>query len=170
MTPIRCSALFRCKRRKTCDLTWFFCVEDLPLKFYTLGYGGLKPTGLIEILKSAGVTAVADVRLWPHLAHMGSYQLARKPGKGIEALLQREGILYYSVPELGNVFLKYADWQARYRELLAVSGRLLFARLMAIPEPCCILCAEHDPALCHRSNIAEYLAGQGHEVEHLLSH
>jgi uncharacterized protein (DUF488 family) len=38
----------------------------------------------------------------------------------------------------------------------------------ALPAGACILCAETDPAQCHRSHIADWLVAQGREVVHLL--
>jgi len=32
----------------------------------------------------------------------------------------------------------------------------------------CIMCAESNPADCHRSFIADWLAAQGHRIIHLL--
>ena len=32
----------------------------------------------------------------------------------------------------------------------------------------CIMCAESDPAHCHRSFIADWLVARGHQVTHLL--
>jgi uncharacterized protein (DUF488 family) len=61
------------------------------------------------------------------------------------------------------------DWKSRYAELMRSAGRLLVARLAAIPEPYCLMCAEKRPEDCHRAYIAEYLAReQGVEVEHLV--
>jgi hypothetical protein len=99
---------------------------------------------------------------------MGSCVFANSPEKGIQRLLATEGIQYHSFLELGNPFLQFDDWQDRYRQLLSSSGDLLTERLFAIPERCCLLCAEKEAAECHRSIIAEFLVQQGHEVEHLV--
>lgn len=138
-------------------------------KFFTIGYGGTEPEVLVEVLKQHGIEAVVDVRLWPHRSNMGSYVLANSPEKGIQRLLAKEGILYHSFIELGNPFFQFHDWQDRYRQLLSPSGKLLTERLLTIPERCCLLCAEKQPAACHRSIIAEFLIQRGHEVEHLVA-
>jgi uncharacterized protein (DUF488 family) len=39
----------------------------------------------------------------------------------------------------------------------------------ALPEGACILCAETDPAQCHRSHIADWLVSHGRRVVHLLT-
>jgi uncharacterized protein (DUF488 family) len=139
------------------------------MKFFTIGYGGTEPEVLVQVLKQHAVEAVIDVRLWPHRASMGSYVLAKSPEKGIRQLLGKEGVQYQSFIELGNPFLEFHDWQDRYRQLLSSSGNLLTERLLTIPERCCLLCAEKEPADCHRSIIAEFLIQRGHEVEHLIA-
>jgi uncharacterized protein (DUF488 family) len=42
------------------------------------------------------------------------------------------------------------------------------AALVQMPGPVCIMCAESDPAECHRSFISDWLVAQGHRVVHLL--
>jgi len=61
------------------------------------------------------VKTVIDVRLRPDKASLGSYAKSREPDKGIAGLLAKAGIGYLSLPELGNLFLEYDDWQTRYR-------------------------------------------------------
>jgi hypothetical protein len=71
--------------------------------------------------------------------------------------------------QLGNIFLDDAAWAARYEELLDKAGGLLTKPLFApdLPTPICLLCAEKDPAQCHRGLIGEYLAQRGHDVRHI---
>ncbi len=70
---------------------------------------------------------------------------------------------------MGNPFIGCEDWKERYRRLAEKAGDLLVERLLALraPGPFCLLCAEKDPADCHRQFLAAVLAGLGHEVEHL---
>jgi uncharacterized protein (DUF488 family) len=125
---------------------------------FTIGYGGRKPEEFAKLLADHGVKTVIDVRLRPDRASMGSYAKAKEPDKGIAGLLAKAGIGYLSLPELGNLFLDYPDWPARYAEFLGQAGPLLFDRLGAeIPGPVCLLCAEKRVAECHRRHIAEYL-------------
>ena len=125
---------------------------------FTIGYGGRKPEEFVKLLAGRGVRTVVDVRLRPDKASMGSYAKAREPEKGIAGLLGKAGIGYVSLPELGNPFLEYDDWQTRYAAYLAAAGPLLFDRLTAdVPGPVCLLCAEKAVADCHRRHVAEYL-------------
>jgi uncharacterized protein (DUF488 family) len=126
---------------------------------FTIGYGGRRPEEFVKLLADHGVRTVIDVRLRPDRASMGSYAKAREPDKGIAGLLANAGIGYLSLPELGNLFLDYPDWPARYAEFLERAGPLLFDRLAAdVPGPVCLLCAEKRAAECHRRHVAEYLA------------
>jgi uncharacterized protein (DUF488 family) len=125
---------------------------------FTIGYGGRKPDEFVKLLADSGVKTVVDVRLRPDKASMGSYAMAKEADRGIAGLLARGGIGYLSLPELGNVFLGYDDWPARYSEFLERAGPLLFDRLTAdVPGPVCLLCAEKRVAECHRRHIAVYL-------------
>ncbi|NEP56502.1 MAG: DUF488 domain-containing protein [Symploca sp. SIO2G7] len=76
-------------------------------KFFTIGYGGRKPEELLQLLSDNSVKAIVDVRLRPDKAHMGSFVKAKSQEKGIERLLATGGIEYYSLVELGNVFMDY---------------------------------------------------------------
>jgi len=137
------------------------------MKFYTIGYGGRKPQEFLDLLKQKDVKVVADVRLRPDHANMGSFARAKSQDKGIQKLLATVGIDYISVLELGNVFLEYADWRERYRDLLEKAGDLLTQPLENASSPFCLMCAERSPAECHRSLIAEYLAHKGYDVGHI---
>jgi uncharacterized protein (DUF488 family) len=88
---------------------------------------------------------------------MGSFAKANDAAKGIAGLLARVGIGYVSLPELGNLFRDYDDWPDRYQRFLAAAGPLLFDRLVGIPGPICLLCAEKRVAECHRRHLADYL-------------
>lgn len=135
---------------------------------YTIGYGGRSPRDFVELLTKHQVPRVVDVRLRPDRASMGAFSLAKTPDKGIERLLSDAGIQYVSLVELGNLFLGFDDWPARYERLLAESGELLLSRLLEIEPPFALLCAEKRVAECHRRLIAERLhAMRGDEIVHL---
>jgi uncharacterized protein (DUF488 family) len=93
--------------------------------------------------------------------------LTANPDTGIEKLLAEAGIGYASLPELGNLFLGFADSLDRYAAFFDRAGDLLVGRLLTLPDPVCLLCAEKKLADCHRRPIAEYLGQLGHEVSHI---
>jgi len=137
------------------------------MQLYTIGYGGRTPDELVTALKEHSIRAVVDVRLRPDRSSMGAYVKAKDPDKGIEGLLRRAGIPYFSFVELGNLFLDFDDWQVRYPRLMEKAGDLLTERLLQAPQPFCLMCAEKAADRCHRAIIAGYLARQGFEIEHI---
>ena len=137
------------------------------MKVYTIGYGGRNPQEFLDLLKANEIKAVVDVRLRPDRSSMGRYVKAKAPSKGIQGLLSRADIQYFSYLELGNVFLDIDDWEARYSTLLDKAGDLLTERLFKVPVPFCLMCAEKRSIHCHRMIIAEYLKQKGYNVEHI---
>ncbi len=136
---------------------------------FTIGYGGRDKPSFLALLKAHGVRTVVDIRLRPDRASMGIWVKAKTDEKGIAHWLSEAGIDYCSLVELGNVFLDFPDWQARYQQLLDAAGNLLTERLNSIPGPICLLCAEKDATQCRRQQVAEYLAThEGAIVQHLL--
>jgi uncharacterized protein (DUF488 family) len=137
------------------------------MKVYTIGYGGRKPQDFLDLLKANRIKAVIDVRLRPDRSSMGTYVKAKDPDKGIQGLLSRADILYFSYVELGNVFLDLDDWEARFSTLLDKAGDLLTERLFKVPVPFCLMCAEKLAERCHRKIVAEYLSAKGYEINHI---
>ncbi len=140
----------------------------MKMKFYTIGYGGRVPDAFASLLVQYGVRSIADVRIHPERASMGSYVKARTADKGIEKLLSERGIAYRSILELGNLFRDLDDWGPAYRMFFDRVGDLLVGRLGELPEPFCLMCAERRVADCHRLVIADFLVkAKGWTVEHV---
>jgi uncharacterized protein (DUF488 family) len=127
------------------------------MRLFTIGYGELGPSVLVSALKERSVQFVVDIRIWPIRASMGSYVVSKSPDKGIQGLLGREGIAYFSFLELGNPYRELSDWTERYRRLIGAAGDLLTERLNDVPGPLCLFCSEKDPKECHRLILAELL-------------
>ena len=137
------------------------------MRFFTIGYGGRMPDDFVALLRDHGVRTVVDVRLRPEFSSMGVYARAKRPDRGIQALLNAAGIEYVSKVQLGNVFMDRDDWRARYQDLLDRAGHLLVTGLEDIPGPIALMCAEKRVAECHRGLIADYLVKQGWQAEHI---
>lgn len=79
---------------------------------------------------------------------------------------------------LGEAAIAY-EWQGKalggYRKVAytehmkSAQFREAAAALAGRADRVCILCAESDPADCHRRHIADWLARRGHRVVHLLA-
>lgn len=138
----------------------------LDAKFYTIGYGGRTKDQFLDLLLAQGVKTVVDIRLRPDRASMGIWVKAKTSVKGIEHWLAEAGIGYRSVIELGNIFLDFEDWQSRYLQLIEQAGDLLVQRLLDVPGPICLLCAEKRVAECHRQIVAEFLTARYGAIAH----
>jgi uncharacterized protein (DUF488 family) len=143
------------------------------MKFFTIGYGGRKPEDFLDLLEKNKIKTIIDVRLRPDKASMGIYRKSYSDDKGIQGLLKKKNIKYFSFIELGNVFMNYEDWRKRYQQFLNNAGDILIERFQnmiqenQIEMTFCLLCAEKDFNKCHRHLIADYLVLKGHEVKHI---
>lgn len=141
---------------------------------WTIGYEGRTPDGLADLLRRRGVVRVVDVRQLP---------LSRKPGfskSALAAFLPSRGIEYVGFPKLGTPpamrdrYKKGGDFERLRRDYLAYLGSQEPAveelRELAAQGGYALLCFERDPAQCHRSILAEVLAGRtgsALRIEHL---
>jgi len=130
-----------------------------PPEIWTVGHSNHPLDRFVALLRTAGVTAIADVRSAPYSRRVRHFN--REP---LRAALTEAGIAYVWLGEaLGgkrgdapppsedavNAALdRLADGAARYRVAL--------------------MCAESDPARCHRSRlVAPLLLARGHTIRHL---
>ena len=145
---------------------------------YTIGHGTRAISELIEILRSASVGLLVDVRRFP-----GSRRHPQFNKDAIERSLRLAGIDYdWRGEELGGrrrnagatsrhsalrnaSFKAYADYMDT-QQFRAALGQLE-AEAQSGP-PLAIMCAETLWWRCHRRHIADALALRGVEVVHLL--
>ena len=129
----------------------------------TAGYEGRTADDLIALLIANDIRVVVDVRERP---------LSRKRGLSKGALSQRladEGLEYVHVRALGNPkeyrdALKsgwdFDEFAAEFMRLLAEQGDALADLAnVVVSKRTCLLCFEANPAECHRSLVADALAG-----------
>lgn len=104
--------------------------------------------------------------IYPHLAWVTRY---RKPELVGPIGVRRRDIIQEPGGELGTYEIsRLDDWSGPYREMLARSGELLTERLVDLPQPFCLLCAEKHVMDCHRRMIADFLTThRGWDVEHI---
>lgn len=146
------------------------------LTLYTVGHGNRPLEELITLLKGAGVATLVDVRAQPRSRHNPQFN-----DDSLRAACERAGLAYHwAGRQLGGMREPRADSP----HVALDEGRRGFAdhmdtevfrkgasqlRHLAAQSACAILCAERDPAQCHRALIADFLTLQGVRVAHLLA-
>ena len=140
---------------------------------FTIGYEGLVQAQLLDLLASAGVRTVLDVRAVP---------LSRKAGFSknvLAASLAAHGINYIHERRLGTPKPgRDAARAGRSAEMHAVFDAhmltgdaieaLAGATELVGAQPTCLLCFERAPHDCHRSIVARMIhARTGQAIRHL---
>ena len=130
-----------------------------PLKLWTIGTSKRSIKAFLSLLKTYQIDTIVDVRRFPS----SKYKHFKR--ENLEASLNRNGIEYYHVTELGGYrkggykrYMKSEDFKKglRYVEALASSKRVA------------IMCAELLFSQCHRRFIADTLKQRGHTVIHII--
>jgi uncharacterized protein (DUF488 family) len=143
---------------------------------YTVGHSTRALAPFLDLLREAEVRLVADVRRYPTSRRHPWFS---SPALG--AALRRAGIAYEHLEPLGghrqrpDAEVPFAGLEPRWRGYAAHMNTPEFAaaldRLLTLARaagPVAALCAERDPARCHRHLLADALAFRGARVVHLL--
>ena len=146
---------------------------------WTVGHSTRSIVEFVELLATAGIETVVDVRRIPRSRRNPDYNLDRLP-----QLLAEQGLGHEYIDELGGRRGKSRDvppdvnglWENQsfhnYADhaLSDVFDRGL-ARLveLATRQRGAIMCSEAVWWRCHRRIIADHLIARGHEVIHLMS-
>jgi uncharacterized protein (DUF488 family) len=117
-------------------------------KVYTIGYSGRTPNELLEIVERLGAQLV-DVRYSP---------ASRMPQWSGLRLRQLFGERYTHLRQFGNVNYKNGG---PIQLVDYASGKVY---LDALDRPAVLMCVCSDPAICHRTTIANLLRADGFEV------
>jgi uncharacterized protein (DUF488 family) len=137
----------------------------------TIGHSNQPIERFLELLRGAGVTAVADVRSQPFSRRFPWFSHKR-----LRERLEAEGIAYLSMgdalggrPRDASLFRDgVADYQgmAALPEFRAGIDQVMEMRLQ---HRLCLMCAEREPLDCHRCLlVAPALAARGLNVAHIL--
>ena len=138
---------------------------------FTVGYEGLTVEGLIQALKENGVSRLVDVRESPR---------SRKAGfssRKLESHLEGNGIQYIHIRDLGSPKNLRDNYRmdGDFRSFSLEFERLLASRTnemervarLASEKTTALMCYEADHSTCHRSIIANRLAGMGFEIRNI---
>jgi uncharacterized protein (DUF488 family) len=130
-------------------------------RIYTIGHGDRTFPELTECLHSFEIRTVVDVRSWPR-----SRAYPHFDRELLEPALTSSGFLYrFLGRELGG--FRSTGYEAHMETELFAEG-LKKLESLAKEALTAFLCAERDPAGCHRRHIAERLTRRGFVVDHIV--
>jgi uncharacterized protein (DUF488 family) len=131
----------------------------VPHRIYSVGYEGLEVSRLVDLLATANVTLLIDVRL---------NAVSRRPGwskRSLKTQMESAGVKYRHDPALGNPpdnreSFRRGDGEEgrrRMREILGNGSGLALQRLVddAREQRLAVLCVERGPLRCHRQVITD---------------
>ena len=126
-----------------------------------MGHGARSAVAFVFLLQEARISTLVDVRAYP--------VSRRHPQFSRDALsesLAAAGIRYdWRGKALGG--MRKGGYAAHMETPLFIeTASALVGR--SVSETVCMMCAETDPADCHRSHISDWLVAQGERVVHLI--
>jgi uncharacterized protein (DUF488 family) len=141
----------------------------------TIGHSTRALDALIGLLQAHGVERLVDVRAYPRSRRHPQFNSDTLP-----AALAAAGIGYSHLPALGGkregradssntgwrepAFRAYAD----HMDTAAFAGGMAVLLEAAARQRVAIMCAEAQPAHCHRSLISDALVARAVPVEHIV--
>jgi uncharacterized protein (DUF488 family) len=143
------------------------------VRVFTIGHGTRPAKELTDMLRTAGVETLIDVRRFP-----GSRRNPQFNQAALAETLGAVGIAYLHAEELGGR-RSNEPGEGRFPCIRVAAFRSYAARMgteawqqaletsFAEPSPC-FMCAETPWWRCHRRLVAELLAARGHQVIHLI--
>jgi len=143
---------------------------------FSVGHGNRSSEALLELLSTSGIRRVVDVRAVPRSRrhpHFGYGPLgAALQAAGMEYEWRGKplGGLRRAANDSRHAGLREPAFRAFATHMEGTAFRAAAAGLAAAAAQrnTCIMCAERDPAQCHRSLIADWLVANGHRVVHLV--
>ena len=141
------------------------------MEIFTIGHSNHAIGTLVELLRRNDVTAIADVR-----SHPVSRRFPDFDKKALQEYLKEAGIRYVFLGEGLGARPRdpacYSNGCADFdkmRKARPFQEALARLRQGAQEFRICLLCAEKDPAECHRTwLVAQTLHEEGSEVKHIL--
>jgi uncharacterized protein (DUF488 family) len=129
------------------------------LKILTIGTSNRSIEEFLSLLAAYRIEAIIDVRRFPTSKHKHFKQ------ENLEASLNRSGIEYHHVTELGGY---RKGGYKKYMGTEEFEKGLLFVENLASTNRVAIMCAELLFSQCHRRFIADALKQRGHVVIHII--
>ena len=130
-------------------------------RLFTVGHSNRTLQGLLELLHAAHVRTLVDVRRFPNSRRHPHFNRTEMRG-----FLLKSGIIYHHLgKELGGFTEQSYE---SYMSTTPFRRGLEKLEDLASSSVTAILCAERDPAECHRSYISDALLDREWQVAHLL--
>ncbi|MFL9966800.1 DUF488 domain-containing protein [Paraburkholderia sediminicola] len=139
--------------------------ENSGVRVATIGFAGKSAQHFFDLLKSAKVRTVLDIRL-NNTSQLAGFAKKQDLPYFLDQLC---GAAYVEMPELAPEpdllkryqakQLKWEDFTAEYVELIA-KRRVESTLDVDLFRSACLLCSEHLPHRCHRRLAIEYLNAQ----------
>jgi uncharacterized protein (DUF488 family) len=145
-------------------------------QLWTIGHSTKPIDEFLALLTAHGIKRLVDVRKVPHSRHNPQFDT-----RTLGAHLHQARLGYVHAPELGglrkpkkdtlNAGWKNASFRgfADYMQTEQFRAALEMLMKAAQEAPTAIMCAEAVPWRCHRSLIADALAGRGWTVRHIMT-
>ena len=151
----------------------------MALPFFTIGHSTRSIAEFVELLRTAGVQLVADVRSVPRSRTnphynqdvlppaLSNFQIGYEHIAALGGLRGHQGV----VPQPINAFWQNQSFHnyADYARSEAFRGGLTRLRELGHIKSCAIMCAEAVWWRCHRRIITDYLIAADETVFHILS-
>ena len=123
-----------------------------------MGHGARSAVAFVFLLKESRIATLVDVRAYP--ASRRHPQFSRD---ALSAVLADAGIQYrWEGKALGG--MRKGGYAAHMETPLFQDA----AQALIGSDRVCIMCAETNPADCHRSHISDWLVAHGERVVHLI--
>ena len=145
------------------------------VRLFTIGHSNRTIDELLGLLCQHGIEVLVDVRSHPYSRHNTQFNQEE-----LREELQQENLSYHWAGRyLGglrshadeSVHVALAEGQRAFADYMLTDAFVQgIAQLLdlAMRNTCIIMCAEKNPAQCHRGLIADYLSLKGVEVLHLI--
>lgn len=127
-----------------------------------MGHGARSAVAFVSLLRETRITTLVDVRTYP--VSRRHPQFSRD---ALSAAVTTAGIKYrWEGRALGGM---RKGGYASHMETPLFTDAATGLVTQASQTRLCIMCAETDPADCHRSHIADWLVAHGERVVHLIA-
>lgn len=135
--------------------------------FFTFGYTGRPTEEVLDLLKTAGVATVVDIRFSPVSMYKPDFSKSN-----LRRIVETHGLSYVHLPELGvpkGVRTQAAErgtreiiweWYDEHVVSQYVGSNLHFFLNFA-EHPMALMCVEIDPRACHRHRLFQALEDLG---------